>query len=90
MKVQCLISNSMPWLIFFQYVEFAGGEDDEDETDSITEDRGLRLPNPNAEKANKNQGQSLETLLMMKNKRLLDDLTKFRVCTAPWLLEDVC
>ena len=39
----------------------------------------LRLPNPNAEKANAHHGKSLEALLAAKNKRILEELTKFRV-----------
>lgn len=39
----------------------------------------LRLPDPNADKANSQQGRSLETLLAAKNKRILEELTKFRV-----------
>lgn len=41
---------------------------------------GIYLPNPNAEKANAQRGKSLEALLATKNKRLLEELTKFRVC----------
>jgi hypothetical protein len=40
---------------------------------------GLHLPNPNATKANDKQGNSLEALLATKNKRILEELTKFRV-----------
>lgn len=40
---------------------------------------GLQLPNPNAEKDHEQQGKSLEALLAAKNKRLLEELTKFRV-----------
>jgi hypothetical protein len=46
-----------------------------DSTDAL----GLRLPDPNAEKANAHQGKSLEVLLASKNKRILEELTKFRV-----------
>lgn len=42
-------------------------------------DVGIQLPNPNADKANAQQGKSLEALLATKNKRLLEELTKFRV-----------
>ena len=38
------------------------------------------MPNPNAEKANAQRGKSLEVLLASKNKRILEQLTKFRVC----------
>ena len=40
---------------------------------------GLRLPNPNADKANAQTGKSLEMLLVAKNKRIQEELTKFRV-----------
>lgn len=54
--------------IFPQFVEF--GEDDGDEAP---------MPDPNADKANLQQGQSLEGLLMAKNRKLLEELTKIRV-----------
>ena len=65
-----------------QYVEFAGLDDEEPE-DSVSENGGalgLHLPNPNAQKANAQRGNSLEVLLATKNKRILEELTKFRVC----------
>ncbi|KAH9935535.1 CASP C terminal-domain-containing protein [Fomitopsis serialis] len=40
---------------------------------------GLRLPNPNADKANAQTGKSLEVLLVTKNKRIQEELTKFRI-----------
>lgn len=40
----------------------------------------LHLPNPNADKANAQRGKSLEVLLATKNKRILEELAKFRVC----------
>ena len=40
---------------------------------------GLQLPNPNASKANAHPANSLEALLATKNKRILEELTKFRV-----------
>ncbi len=40
---------------------------------------GLHLPDPNAEKANAQRGKPLEVLLATKNKRILEELTKFRV-----------
>ena len=42
---------------------------------------GLHLPspNPNAQKFSSQQGKSLEVLLATKNKRILEELTKFRV-----------
>ncbi|KII92832.1 hypothetical protein PLICRDRAFT_172872 [Plicaturopsis crispa FD-325 SS-3] len=63
-------------LEIMKYVEFAGVDDDAEESDSID---GLQLPNPNAEKANAHQGNSLEALLATKNRRILEELTKFRI-----------
>lgn len=66
-----------------QYVEFAGLDDDLDEdSGSLSElnELGLHLPDPNPEKANAQQGKSLEVLLATKNKRILEELTRFRVC----------
>jgi homeobox protein cut-like len=67
------------WLL--QYVEFAGLEGDLDEEDGLAPDNhlGLQLPNPNASKANAHPANSLEALLATKNKRILEELTKFRV-----------
>jgi homeobox protein cut-like len=59
-------------------VEFAGGEED-DLDDPHPNGLDLRLPDPNADKANSQQGKSLEILLAAKNKRILEELTKFRV-----------
>jgi len=56
-----------------KFVEFSGGDADDDE------DAGLRLPDPNADKANQQPARSLESLLMAKNKRILEELTRFRV-----------
>lgn len=42
-------------------------------------DSGVHLPNPNADKANAQQGKSLEVLLATKGKRIQEELTKFRV-----------
>lgn len=39
----------------------------------------MRLPNPNAEKANLQHGRPLEGLLMSKNRRLQDGMTRLRV-----------
>ena len=58
----------------WQYVEFAGLEEEAEGDDHI------QLPYPNADKANAHQGKSLEALLATKNKRILEELTKFRVC----------
>lgn len=39
----------------------------------------LHLPDPNADKANAQRGKPLEVLLATKNKRILEELTKFRI-----------
>lgn len=64
-------------------MEFAGLEE-EDEFEHVYmngngDALGLQLPNPNADKANAHRGKSLEVLLAIKNKRILEELTKFRV-----------
>jgi hypothetical protein len=43
------------------------------------------MPDPNADKANLQQGQTLEGLLMAKNRKLLEDLTKIRARGSLWL-----
>ncbi|KZT72124.1 hypothetical protein DAEQUDRAFT_723291 [Daedalea quercina L-15889] len=70
-------------LEIMKYVEFGGLEEDED-NDGIPingngDALGLRLPNPNADKANAQTGKSLELLLVTKNKRIQEELTKFRI-----------
>jgi len=72
-------------LEIMKYVEFGGLEDDE-ESEGIPingngngDALGLRLPNPNADKANAQTGKSLEVLLVTKNKRIQEELTKFRI-----------
>lgn len=52
-------------------MEFSGADFDADDD--------VHLPDPNAEIANKSQSRSLENLLVAKNRRLLDELTKLRV-----------
>ncbi|KZV97753.1 hypothetical protein EXIGLDRAFT_348330 [Exidia glandulosa HHB12029] len=67
-------------LEIMKYVEFAGGNDqgwDADEQNGYA--NGVRLPDPNADKAAQQHGKSLEALLAAKNKRILDELTKFRI-----------
>ncbi|KAN0125306.1 CASP C terminal domain containing protein [Lactarius tabidus] len=68
-------------LEIMKYVEFAGLEGDLDEEDGLASDNqlGLQLPNPNAYKANAHPASSLEALLATKNKRILEELTKFRI-----------
>lgn len=65
-------------------MEFAGLEEDADEDDHEGES-GLQLPNPNAQKANAQRGKTLEALLATKNKKILEELTKFRVCIFIYL-----
>ena len=76
-----------------QYIEFAGAEIDNDMDGAVTEFAdededgfsslngmsSVRLPNPNADKANKHHGRPLEGLLMSKNRKLQDGMTKLRV-----------
>ncbi|KAH9083859.1 CASP C terminal-domain-containing protein [Lactarius deliciosus] len=68
-------------LEIMKYVELAGLEGDLDKEDGFTSDNqlGLQLPNPNASKANAHPASSLEALLATKNKRILEELTKFRI-----------
>lgn len=40
----------------------------------------VRMPDPNADKANLHRGKPLENLLMAKNRKLQDELTSLRVC----------
>lgn len=66
MKVGTLLAYRL-----HQYVEFSGADLDADDE--------VALPDPNADVSNKKLGQSLENLLVSKNRRLLEDLTKLRV-----------
>ncbi|KAJ7446265.1 CASP C terminal-domain-containing protein [Mycena galericulata] len=66
-------------LEIMKYVEFAGLDEDADEDGDETDKNGLQLPNPNAQKANAQRGKTLEALLATKNKRILEELTKFRI-----------
>ncbi|KIM91916.1 hypothetical protein PILCRDRAFT_57062 [Piloderma croceum F 1598] len=68
-------------LEIMKYVEFAGLDEDADEdTERMNGyDTGVHLPNPNADKANAQQGKSLEALLATKSKRIQEELTKFRI-----------
>ncbi|KAF9237995.1 hypothetical protein BU15DRAFT_48129, partial [Melanogaster broomeanus] len=67
-----------------KYVEFGGLNDDASDADvndwsSHDSEAGLHLPDPNADKPNAQHGKSLEVLLASKNKRILEELTWFRV-----------
>ncbi|KAJ4476999.1 CASP C terminal-domain-containing protein [Lentinula edodes] len=68
-------------LDIMKFVEFAGFEDEPEDDQLLIQDYelGVHLPNPNADKANAQQGKPLEALLASKNKRLLEELTKFRI-----------
>ncbi|THV02426.1 hypothetical protein K435DRAFT_792605 [Dendrothele bispora CBS 962.96] len=68
-------------LDIMKYVEFSGFEEEteEDDQDLNGYEAGVQLPNPNADKANVQQGKSLEALLATKNKRLQEELTKLRI-----------
>lgn len=66
-------------LEIMKYVEFAGLEDADEGSADDDDNDGLHLPDPNAEKANSQHGKSLEVLLATKNKRILEELTKFRI-----------
>ncbi|KZO93071.1 hypothetical protein CALVIDRAFT_519337 [Calocera viscosa TUFC12733] len=58
-------------LSIMKYVEFGGAElDDADD---------VHLPEPSAGKVNGQPASSLETLLLAKNKQILEELTKFRI-----------
>ncbi|KAL0956421.1 hypothetical protein HGRIS_002569 [Hohenbuehelia grisea] len=72
-------------LEIMKYVEFGGLDDGDDDTELMNGHSGanptsaLQLPNPNAEKANAQRGNSLEALLAAKNKHLQEELTKLRI-----------
>lgn len=82
-------------LEIMKYIEFAGSDIDNDgdgaatefgdDDDNVSSANGtgtgssLRLPNPNADKANRQHGRPLEGLLMSKNRKLQDGMTKLRV-----------
>ncbi|KAJ7346876.1 CASP C terminal-domain-containing protein [Mycena albidolilacea] len=67
-------------LEIMKYVEFAGLDEDADEDGQG--ENNVQLPNPNAQKANAQRGNTLEALLATKNKRILEELTKFRIIHA--------
>ncbi|PVG01219.1 hypothetical protein CPB86DRAFT_773346 [Serendipita vermifera] len=58
-------------LEIMKYVEFAGGEEEEN--------LDMSLPDPNASKANQKQAKSLETLLATQNRKMSEELIRFRV-----------
>ncbi|KAI6045966.1 CASP C terminal-domain-containing protein [Pisolithus marmoratus] len=69
-------------LEIMKYVEFGGLDDDDADADdwsSHESESGVHLPDPNAHKTNARQGKTLEVLLAAKNKRVLEELTRFRV-----------
>ena len=56
-----------------------GDDDAEDDSTSNGDALGLHLSDNNSDKANGQHGKSLEYLLATKNRRILEELTKFRV-----------
>ncbi|KAJ7079159.1 CASP C terminal-domain-containing protein [Mycena belliarum] len=66
-------------LEIMKYVEFAGLDDADEDGDQWGNESSLQLPNPNAQKANAERGKTLEALLATKNKKILEELTKFRI-----------
>ena len=66
-------------IIIYQFVEFSGFDEERDFPNGY--ENGY-LPNPDTGKSNYNykEGKSLESLLATKNKRLQEELTKFRAC----------
>ncbi|THH32502.1 hypothetical protein EUX98_g1693 [Antrodiella citrinella] len=68
-------------LEIMKYVEFAGLEEEEADSEygSPEDTLGLQLPNPNADIANGQRGRTLEVLLATKNRRISEELAKFRV-----------
>lgn len=53
--------------------------------DEVAEDDAselVRMPDPNADKANAHRGKPLENLLMGKNRKLQDELTSLRVSSC--------
>ncbi|KAK4054157.1 hypothetical protein OIV83_001183 [Microbotryomycetes sp. JL201] len=62
-------------LEIMKYVEFAGMDLDGPAED----DADVHLPDPNADKANLQRAESLEGLLMSKNRKLQDQVTSMRV-----------
>ncbi|KAF8638030.1 hypothetical protein AX16_010662 [Volvariella volvacea WC 439] len=65
-------------LEIMKYVEFAGLEDDTPDQ-ALADGADVYLPSPNADVTNSHRGKSLEVLLATKNKRILEELTKFRI-----------
>ncbi|GAA6034575.1 hypothetical protein JCM8097_005404 [Rhodosporidiobolus ruineniae] len=68
-------------LEIMKYVEIAGLDLDDvpAASGSTVADLEVRLPDPNADKANRDRGKPLENLLMAKNRKLQDEVTELRV-----------
>ncbi|GAA5988242.1 hypothetical protein JCM10908_002127 [Rhodotorula pacifica] len=68
-------------LEIMKYVEFAGMDldDPNDDFDGDGDESLVRLPDPNADKANLQRGKPLENLLMAKNRKMQDEVTALRV-----------
>ncbi|KAG1717319.1 hypothetical protein EDD22DRAFT_856235, partial [Suillus occidentalis] len=52
---------------------------DDDRSSPDEDEDGKQLRNTNADEANAQHGKSLEVLLATKNKRILEELTRFRI-----------
>ena len=50
-----------------------------DDSASVSGSSAVRLPDPNADKANRSRGKPLENLLLAKNRKLQAELTSLRV-----------
>ena len=78
-----LLSFTQTEVCHMQFVEFSGANlDDETEIDdgsTSNSDSVIRMPDPNADKANQNRGRPLENLLMGKNRKIQEQLTVLRV-----------
>lgn len=61
-------------------------EEGDSEYETAEDTLGLQLPNPKAD-TNGQRGRSLEVLLATKNKRISEELAKFRVCYSLFVFE---
>ncbi|KAK4694877.1 homeobox protein cut-like, partial [Phenoliferia sp. Uapishka_3] len=79
MKLYADYDETKRELEIMKFVEFAGmSMDDVPGGDDTLADL-VRMPDPNADKANRHRGKPLENLLMAKNRKLQDELTGLRV-----------
>ncbi|PFH53829.1 hypothetical protein AMATHDRAFT_73241 [Amanita thiersii Skay4041] len=66
-------------LEILKYVEFSGFEDEIDPVEHQPNGKITNLHKPNLDRSNSQPTKSLEVLLATKNKRILEELTKFRI-----------